>query len=206
MTICHKYDVFVLADEIHQDIIVGDKKQIPAATVAPDPAKMVTMTAATKTFNLAGVKNSFVIIPDETVRKRWDEMTEKLHVNNGNSFGYIAVTSAYKGGRQWLDQVLDIIRGNFEYMRDTLKEKLPLVQVAPLEGTYLSWVDLSAYVKAEDMKTVVQEQARLAVDYGDWFGGKDRGDAYATYIRINLATCRENIEKAVDQLIAAIQK
>ena len=206
LTICHKYDVFVLADEIHQDIIVGDKKQIPAATLAPDPGKMVTMTAATKTFNLAGVKNSFVIIPDETVRQRWDNMTKNLHVDNGNAFGYIAVTSAYTGGRQWLDQVRAIIRGNFEYMRDTLKEQLPLVQVAPLEGTYLSWVDLSAYVKAEDMKTVVQEKARLAVDYGDWFGGKDHGQLYATHIRINLATCRENVVKAVDQLVAAIQE
>ncbi len=205
LTICDKYDIYVLADEIHQDIIVGDREQIPAATLAPRPERLVTMTAATKTFNLAGVQNSFVIIPGEEVRKAWDALTEPLHVGSGNAFGYVAIASAYAGGREWLDQVLTIIRGNYEYMRDTLKEQLPLVQVQPLEGTYLSWVDLSAYVKPEEMKTIVQEKAKLAVDYGDWFGEQAYGEQYAGYIRINLATRRENVEQAVNRLVAAIR-
>lgn len=205
LTICDTYGVFVLADEIHQDIIAGDRVQIAAATVAPNTDRLVTMTAATKTFNLAGVQNSFVIIPSEEVRARWDALTEPMHINNGNAFGYIAVASAYAGGRQWLDQVLQIIRSNFEYMRDTLKVQLPLIQVHPLEGTYLSWVDLSAYVRPEDMKTIVQEKARLAVDYGDWFGGEAYGAQYAGCIRLNLATSRENIEEAVDRLVGAIK-
>ena len=204
LTICDKYDIFVLADEIHQDIIVGDREQIPAATVAPNTNRLVTMTAATKTFNLAGVQNSFVIIPSEEVRKRWDALVEPLHINNGNAFGYVAVASAYAGGRQWLDQVIAIIRGNFEYLRDTLGEKLPQVQVYPLEGTYLCWVDLADYVKTEDMEEVVQRKARLAVDYGDWFGGEAYGAEYATHIRINLATSYENIVQAVAQLVGAI--
>lgn len=206
LTICDKYDIFVLADEIHQDIIVGDREQIPAATVAPNTDRLVTMTAATKTFNLAGVQNSFVIIPSEEVRKRWDAFVEPLHINSGNAFGYVAVASAYAGGRQWLDGVLEIIRGNFVYLKDTLKEKLPQVQVYPLEGTYLCWVDLAAYVKPENMEEVVQRQARLAVDYGDWFGGEAYGADYATHIRINLATSRENIVRAVEQLVSAIAK
>ena len=205
LTICDKYGIFVLADEIHQDIIVGDREQIAAATVAPRPENLVTMTAATKTFNLAGVQNSFVIIPSEEVRKRWDALTQPMHIDNGNAFGYIAVASAYAGGRQWLDQVLSIIRGNYEYMRDTLQAQLPLVQVHPLEGTYLSWVDLSAYVKPENMEEVVQRRARLAVDYGDWFGGEAYGADYAGFIRVNLATRRENVEQAVRQLVEAIR-
>jgi len=206
LTICDKYDIFVLADEIHQDIIVGDREQIPAATVAANTDRLVTMTAATKTFNLAGVQNSFVIIPSEEVRKRWDAFVEPLHINSGNAFGYVAVAGAYAGGRQWLDGVLQIIRGNFVYLRDTLGEKLPQVQVYPLEGTYLCWVDLAAYVKAEEMEEVVQRQARLAVDYGDWFGGETYGADYATHIRINLATSRENIVQAVEQLVSVIAK
>lgn len=206
LTICDKYGVFVLADEIHQDIIVGDREQIPAATVAPNTDRLVTMTAATKTFNLAGVQNSFVIIPNEEVRKRWDALVEPMHINSGNAFGYIAVASAYAGGREWLDQVLAIIRGNYEYLRDTLQEKLPQIQVHPLQGTYLCWVDLSAYVQAKDMEEVVQRRAGLAVDYGDWFGGEAYGAPYATHIRINLATCRDNIVRAVEQLVNAIGK
>ena len=78
------------------------------------------------------------------------------------------------------------------------------MKVHTLEGTYLCWMDLGAYVKAEDMKEVVQHQAKLAVDYGDWFGGEAYGAEYATHIRINLATCRENIVRAVEQLVEAI--
>ena len=206
LTICEKYGIFVLADEIHQDIITGDREQIAAATVAPNREHLVTMTAATKTFNLAGVQNSFVIIPSEEVRKRWDALTEPMHISNGNAFGYVAVASAYAGGREWLDGVLEIIRGNFEYMRDTLKEQLPQVKVHPLEGTYLSWVDLGAYVKPEEMEEIVQRKAGLAVDYGDWFGGEKYGAEYATFIRVNLATRRENVEQAVKQLVEAIRR
>ena len=126
-------------------------------------------------------------------------------MNSGNAMGYIAAASAYEGGRPWLEGVLKIIRGNYEYLRQELSGKLPRARISPLEGTYLSWINLEAYVEpgrpaAEWMKETVQEKARLAVDFGDWFGGS----RYASFIRMNLATRRENIERAAARLAGAI--
>lgn len=167
---------------------------------------LVTLTAPSKTFNLASMQNSVVVLPDEELRGRWDEFTRRLSMNGGSAMGYIAAASAYEGGRPWLESVLKIIRGNYEYLRQALPGKLPQAQISPLEGTYLSWVNLEAYVRpgrpaAEWMKETVQEKARLAVDFGDWFGGPQ----YASFIRMNLATRRENIEQAADRLAGAIR-
>ena len=115
--------------------------------------------------------------------------------------GYVAVAAAYEGGRDWLDAVLSIVKANADCLREILAEGLPEAVMSPLEGTYLAWVNLAAYVKPEDMKQVVQDSAKLAVDYGEWFGGAD----YASFIRVNLATSEENIRRAGQQLCQAVQ-
>ena len=118
---------------------------------------MVTLTAATKTFNLASVQNSFVIIPDKNIRKMWDTFVTGIRITGGNAFGYIAVQAAYEKGRPWFEELLDVIEGNYRYLRSRLEYELPEVRVADLEGTYLMWIDLSAYMEADpnecDLKT-----------------------------------------------------
>lgn len=113
LDICKKYHVYVLSDEIHQDIVFGDHKQIAAATVGDYDEILVTLTAATKTFNLASCQNSFVIIPNEKIRKKYDDFLNRIRVKGGNAFGYIAVQSAYENGRPWLEEVLGMIEGNY---------------------------------------------------------------------------------------------
>lgn len=200
LDICKKYHVYVIADEIHQDIIMKGYEKITAAAVGDYDDIMVTLTAASKTFNLAGCQNSIVVIPDEKLRNLYDEYMVRLRIKGGNAFGYIAVQSAYEGGREWLDEVLEIIEGNYHLMKSMLQEKLPDVWVAELEGTYLMWIDLGAYVKPEDMKEVIQKKCGLAVDYGSWFGE----NGYDTFIRVNLATRRENVEFAAKKIIEAL--
>ncbi len=199
---CRKYGIYVLADEIHHDLIVGDKPHTAAAAAGDYSDMLVTVTAASKTFNLAALKNSVVVIPDAKVREKWDAFTGRLHVTDGGMMGYVAVAAAYEGGRDWLDGVLSIVKANADCLRGILAEGLPEAVMSPLEGTYLAWVNLAAYVKPEDMKQVVQDEAKLAVDYGDWFGGAD----YASFIRINLATSEENIRRAGQQLCRAVEK
>lgn len=200
LDICKKHEVYVIADEIHQDIIMNGYEKITAAAVGDYDDIMVTLTAASKTFNLAGCQNSIVVIPDEKLRNLYDEYLVRLRIKSGNAFGYIAVQSAYEGGREWLDEVLEIIEGNYHLMKSMLQEKLPDVWVAELEGTYLMWIDLGAYVKPEDMKEVIQKKCGLAVDYGSWFGE----NRYDTFIRVNLATTRENVELAAKKIIEAL--
>ena len=201
LDICKKYGVYVIADEIHQDIIMDGYQKVTAAATGNYDEIMVTLTAATKTFNLAGCQNSIVVIPNESLRKRYDDYLTRLRITGGNAFGYIAVQSAYEGGRKWLDEVLNIIEENYHLMKSILKEKLPKVWIPKLEGTYLMWIDLGAYVSADEIESVIQKDCGLAVDYGSWFGG----EAYGTFIRVNLATREENIRLAAEKIVEALE-
>lgn len=201
LDICKKYGVYVIADEIHQDIIMDGYQKVTAAATGNYDEIMVTLTAATKTFNLAGCQNSIVVIPNESLRKRYDDYLTRLRITGGNAFGYIAVQSAYEGGRKWLDEVLNIIEENYHLMKSILEEKLPKVWIPKLEGTYLMWIDLGAYVSADEIESVIQKDCGLAVDYGSWFGG----EAYGTFIRVNLATREENIRLAAEKIVEALE-
>ena len=207
LDICKRHKVYVISDEIHHDIIMSGHEHVPSATAGDTAGEyddiLVTLTAATKTFNLAAVQNSIVIIPDEKLREKWDKFTQGIRITGGNAFGYVAVQAAYENGRPWFDELLGIIESNFRYLRDRLTAELPGAKVADLEGTYLLWIDLSAYVnEAEAMQHLMEDECGIAVDYGSWFGG----DKYAGCIRMNLATSMENIESAADRIIKALKQ
>lgn len=200
LEICHRHHVYVISDEIHQDFVFGDKKQTPSYLMTEHWDEILTITAPSKTFNLAGGQNSFVIIADENLRAKWDDFAKRIRLMTGNAFGFVAAEAAYKGGQEWLDKVKKQIVDNDQYLRELFKENLPKVVVTPLEATYLVWIDLRAYIKPEDTKEFIQKKCRLAVDFGDWFGG----DRFNGFIRMNLATSRENVEIGVKRIIDEI--
>lgn len=197
LAICRKHQVFVVADEIHHDLIMPGYEHTEILNIPGYTDMMVVLTAGSKTFNLAGCKNSFVILPDEKLRQEYDDFLNTLRIRGGNAFGYVAVAAAFGGGRPWLDSVIDIIYKNAQYVEETLAEKLPDAVVSPLEGTYLQWVDLGAYVKPDETQELIQNKCRLAVDYGEWFGG----ERFGSFIRLNLATSPENIKEAVSRIV-----
>lgn len=197
LAICRKHQVFVVADEIHHDLIMPGYEHTEILNIPGYTDMMVVLTAGSKTFNLAGCKNSFVILPDEKLRQEYDDFLATLRIRGGNAFGYVAVAAAFGGGRPWLDSVIDIIHKNAQYVEETLAEKLPDAVVSPLEGTYLQWVDLGAYVKPNETQELIQNKCRLAVDYGEWFGG----ERFGSFIRLNLATSPENIKEAVSRIV-----
>lgn len=199
--ICKKHKVLVVSDEIHQDLVYGENTHIPSLSVGDYDHMMISLTAPSKTFNIAGAQNSILVIPDEELRKKWDQYTQGNCVTNGNAFGYVAAQAAYAGGADWLESAKAQIYENYKYLKTRLKEKLPEIIVTPLEGTYLCWVDLAAYVSSSQMKEIIQKKCRLAVDYGDWFGG----ESFGTCIRINLATSSENVKTAVDTLVENLE-
>ena len=201
LQICRKHGVFVVADEIHHDLIMPGYEHTEILNIPGYTDMLVAITAGSKTFNLAGCQNSFVILPDEKLRAEYDAFTSSIRIKGGNAFGYVAVEAAFGGGREWLEGVLDIIHENAEYIKNTLAAELPKAVVSPLEGTYLQWVDFGAYVKGEDMKHFIQDSCRLAVDYGDWFGG----EKWATFARFNLATSQDNIKEAMARIIKYIK-
>lgn len=196
--ICKTHGVYIISDEIHQDLVFDGSRHIPSLDIGEYQDHMITLAAPSKTFNLAAGQNSLVLIPDEKLRRVWDEYTTANRVISGNAFGYIAAQAAYEGGEEWLEQVLAKIWDNYQYVKRELAQKLPKAVVTPLEGTYLCWIDLGAYVSAEKIQEVMQKKCRLAVDYGEWFGG----ERFGTHIRMNLATSGENVEKGVNALVS----
>ena len=179
------------------DIVFAPAKHIPSATVGSYDANLVTLTAPSKTFNLAACQNSIVIIPDAGIRKRFDAYASRVCMQSGNPFGYIAAEAAYTHGLPWLTEVLSIIEGNYRFVKETLAQRLPRAEVAPLQGTYLLWIDLSAYLAPDEMKAFMQGKCRLAFDYGDWFGG----ERFGSCVRMNLATSRALVETAVTRIV-----
>lgn len=195
--ICRRHKVFVISDEIHHDLVYDGHEHIPSLSVGGYDDMMIMLTSPSKTFNLAGCQNSIIVIPDEDLRRQWDDFTNRLRVTDGNAFGYIAAKAAYTGGRAWYEEVKEVIYENYRYMKNVFEEELPDVVVSPLEGTYLAWVDLRNCLKPEEVAEFMQNKCGLAFDYGDWFGGSD----FAGFIRMNLATSRENVEIAVQRIV-----
>lgn len=205
LDLCRKHHVMVISDEIHQDIVnpkLGRKK-VTAATVGDYDDMLITMAAASKTFNIAAVQNSFVIIPHKENREKFRLFLENMSIGQGSSFGYVATEAALRGGEAWLEDALETIYGNYEYVKDRFERECPEVQIADLEGTYLMWIDFGAFFREEEeLKAFLQEECRIAVDYGSWFGG----EGYDAFARINIATSREIVADACGRMIAGLKE
>lgn len=201
LDICRRNDVALISDEIHHDLVYGENKHIPTLSLTDESDRIIMLTAASKTFNIAAFQNSFAVIRNPQLREEWDRFIGGIRTGSGNPLGYIATEAAYKYGKPWLEDVKEVICGNYQYIKEKFAEDLPEVRITPLEATYLAWADLGAYVKAEDLEDFIQKKCRLAFDYGTWFGG----DRSSSFIRINLATSRENIEELVRRIIANLK-
>ena len=199
--ICAVHGVTLLSDEIHGDFVY-EGEHVATAMCAPDPTKVVTLTSASKTFNLAALQNSFIIIPDEEMRKAYDGFCVRINNRSGNAFGYVAYEAAYRGGRAWLDELKGIILENYRILKETLTAEDLKVTVSPLEGTYLAWVDLGAYVDKDTVEDFLVKECGVGLDYGSWFGG----DRFAGFARFNLATPTELVKKAAENVAAAIRR
>lgn len=202
LELCREEQVIVFSDEIHHDLMIDGSKFTSALSVRDGYYRdnLVVFDAPSKTFNMAGLLNSHVIIPNPQLMKRYDEYAAITKAPAGSVMGRTAAQAAYQDGADWLEGLLATVSANYHYLKDIFKRELPEVIVSPLEGTYLAWIDFSALVPEEDLEEVVQDKAKLAVDFGSWFGESGAG-----HIRLNLATTPENVQQAVQNLIAAVK-
>lgn len=197
LDVCNRHGVVVVCDEIHQDFAMPGHVHIPLGALQSE--RVVMLTSPSKTFNLAGLKTAVALIPDAALRGRFDAFVERIHVGDCNSLGLVAGTAADKEGAAWLDELTGVVRGNFEYMRDTLLDFEPRLAVSDLEGTYLAFIDFGAYVGAERIEAFFKDECRIALDYGSMFrGGAD------TWARFNLATSREYVTEATRRIAIAL--
>ncbi|MCQ4086486.1 MalY/PatB family protein [Saccharibacillus sp. JS10] len=200
--ICLKHEVLVIADEIHADLIFEAQSHIPFAAVS-DAARdnCIVCTAPSKTFNLAGLSVSNIIIPNRKLRLTFERTVSKMHgLGSISTLGATATEAAYRHGGEWLDELLVYVRGNMEYVQAQIQEYLPELSVKLPEATYLLWIDFRGLnMNAKDLMQFLLHKAGLALNDGTMFGIEGAG-----YMRMNVACSRSVIEQAMEQLKAAV--
>jgi len=199
--ICIKYNVIVVADEIHADFTYKGQKHTIFASIAPEFSSIsILCTAPSKTFNLAGLQVSNIFIANMNIKKKFQEEIVRSGYSQLNTMGLIACQAAYEKGALWLDELKEYLEGNLEFIRTFLKEYLPRVKLVEPQGTYLVWLDLHALDLSEkELEVLIANHAKLWLDHGTMFGSEGEG-----FQRINIACPRAILEKAFLQLERAV--
>lgn len=193
---CRRHDLILVSDEIHHDLVFPGHKHHVMANAAPDITdRLVMMTAATKTFNIAGSHTGNVIIADPALRQRFADRMMALGISP-NSFGMHMVTAAYSPeGAAWVDALMAYLDGNRRLFDDGINA-IPGLRSMPLESTYLSWVDFSGTgMAAPEFIARVEKTARIATNHGATFGTGGEN-----FLRFNIAAPRAQIAEAVSRL------
>ena len=195
--ICLKHDVKIFSDEIHSDLIFRGNKFTSILSLDEKYRKIIAVAMSpSKTFNIAGLYSSIVLIPDEGMRDKYNKISQSLHIGKLNIFGFTAMEAAYKYGEEWLEEVMDYIEENSEYMEDFIRENMPDIKYRKPEGTYLGWLDFRKVLpKAEDLNNLLVNKAKVALNNGISFG--ENGEGFA---RINLGCPRSILTDALNRI------
>lgn len=200
--ICADHGVLVVSDEIHCDFVWPGSRHTAFANAADgiEGLRYIVCTAPSKSFNLAGLQCSNIIIPNEEDRKRFRAVMGSNGIFDANIMGLTACRAAYEGGKEWLDELRSYIWGNIEFADKYIKENIPRVKMRKPEGTYLLWLDCSGLgLSREQLDRFMIDEAELWLDGGSLFG-----EEVNSFQRINAACRRETLEKALEQLKAAV--
>ena len=200
--ICLKHDVLVISDEIHGDLIFKGHDFTPFATLGPEFSdRSITCTAASKTFNLAGLQTSNMVIPNDDLRETFQAMCDRSGVFTLNMFGILSLEAAYNHGEEWLDQLMVYIADNFRCLESFFKAHLPEFPVIKTEGTYLVWIDFRPLGLDKDaLEDLMMNEARIYFDEGYIFGPEGEG-----FERINIACPRSILVEALERIKAAVE-
>lgn len=196
-SICLKNNVIIVSDEIHCDLVLPPNKHTVMASINDEIAShTITLHAASKTFNLAGLSTSSVIISNTEWREIFKQFIENLHVDLGNLFGKIATQTAFEKGDEWLEQLLIYINRNMDEVCDFLSVELPKVKVFRSEATYMLWLDFNEYkLKDDELKKILIEKAGLGFNQGTEFGLGGEG-----FARMNVACPLSVVKESLQRL------
>ncbi len=197
-----KYQVFLVCDEIHGDLMIKSNKLTSIYQVDEKyHNSIIAISSPTKTFNIAGLKVAYMMIKDVTLQERFAHEAKIYGINSINVFGYAAIRAAYENGQIWLNEVLAYIESNFEFLDSYLNEYLPKCHFLIPEGTYLAWVDFSEYGIGDDFFERLTKEGGVFLNPGKIFSLD-----HATFARINVACSRELLKEALDRIVAFINK
>lgn len=200
--ICIDNEILIVSDEIHHDLILSGYKHTLFSTISKEfEQNTFVCTAPGKTFNIAGLQISNIIISDK--RKR-EAFTNTIMNINGimipNVFGIVALITGYDEGEEWLDQVLKYIEANFKFLKEFVSENLPDVDFIDPEGTYLAWLDFSKLgMNDEELREFMLKKAKVALDDGKIFGPGGEG-----FQRMNIACPRSLLKECMIRIVNAL--
>jgi cystathionine beta-lyase len=198
---CLRKGVVICSDEIHCDLLFKGQKHIPIASLDMEIARnTVTLMSPTKTFNIAGLQCSFAIVQDKVLRLKLEQSKKGL-VMWENLIGLTATLAAYRDGQEWLDQVLQYLEGNRDFVYEYVQANLPQLQIVKPEGTYLAWLDCrKTGIQGNPCEFFIKE-AGVALNEGASFGKGGEG-----FVRLNFACTRDILTQALERMKAALQK
>jgi cysteine-S-conjugate beta-lyase len=201
--ICLMNNILIISDEIHSDLVLPGYIHTPIASLSEKIAdNTVTMIAPSKTFNLAGLSTSSVIISNTSLRNSFNRVTDNLHVGNGNIFGTIASIAAYSYGHKWLGALLDYIDHNIDFTEDYCRKMIPeIIPVMP-EATYMIWLDCRKFgMSGKELQNFFVNKAGIGMNEGSTFGPGGEG-----FMRMNLATNHQTVMRAMEQIERAVSE
>lgn len=195
-----RHDLAIVADEIHCDVRFGGHAHVPMASLGPDvAARTITLMAASKAFNLAGLKCAVAVVPDPELRRRFQAARVDM-VQPPNVLGYTATLAAYRDGDPWLRALLRYLEANRDFLHDYVGRYLPGVALTPPEGTYLAWLDCrEAGPAASDPFAYFLTTARVALNDGATFGTAGKG-----FVRLNFGCPRATLVEGLGRMGAAL--
>ena len=199
--ICLESHTFVISDEIHADLTLPPYKHHPFATVSEAAARnSLTFMAPSKAFNMPGLGSSYAVIPDEGICRRFHEFMEAGEFCEGHMLAYIGTAAAYTHGDEWLEQLLEYIKGNIDFTENYLREHIPGIGMIRPQASYLIYLDCRALnLPQEELVRLFADKAHLALNDGSMFGEPGKG-----FMRLNVGCPRSVLERALRQLEAAV--
>ncbi|MBN1414954.1 MAG: PatB family C-S lyase [Bacteroidales bacterium] len=201
--LCAERNIIMVSDEIHSDLIYPRYRHIPLASLSSAIAgHTITCLAPSKTFNLAGLSTSYLVISNPELKKKYDAMLDLVHVGAGNIFGFTALEAAYNEGDEWLEQLMEYIGDNLRFLTDFLREYIPPIKVVKPAATYMVWLDCREMgLGVKELRDFMIHKAGLGLSDGPLFGQGGEG-----FQRINIACPRATLEKALCRLQDAVKK
>ncbi len=200
--ICTKHHILVISDEIHADMVLSGYKHIPYASISETAAlNSVTLMAPSKVFNMPGLISSSYIVPNPVLRKEYVQHLGVSEMNQGNLFAYEATVAAYEQGEEWRVQMLEYVEANVNYIADFLSNYIPQIKPMIPQASFLVWLDCGALgMDTDELHQFFSLKAGLGLNKGSIFGPGGEN-----HLRLNVATPRSILEKAMGQLLTAIQ-
>ncbi|NLL61958.1 MAG: pyridoxal phosphate-dependent aminotransferase [Candidatus Atribacteria bacterium] len=200
--ICLDNGVLVFSDEIHADFIMKDYHFSTAGKLSEEISQnLIISYAPSKTFNIAGLAASLIVVPNPKLRERLAKRMEANNYPDPNVFAPIAGEAAYLYGDNYVSELMEYVEHNFDFTVNFLRENLPSITMKKPEGTYLGWMDFRGTgLNSKEIYSLILEKAKVVVDLGDWFGSEGDG-----FIRINLACPKYIVIEALQRLKKAFQ-